>query len=42
MIKNAESHAAVYTQKSTFTNEKTLVAFLHPNLTIKTSKVTHS
>ena len=41
MIKNAESFAAVHTH-GTFTNEKTLVAFLHPNLIIETSKVTHS
>ena len=44
MIKNAESLVAVHTHThtDTFTNEKTLVAFLHPNLIIKTSKVTHS
>ncbi len=47
MIKNAESLAAVHTHThththNTFTNEQTLVAFLYPNLTIETSKVTHT
>ena len=44
MIKSAESLAAVHTHThtDTFTNEITLVAFLHPNLIIETSKVTHS
>ena len=31
-MKNAESLAAVHTHTSTFTNEKTLVAFLHPKI----------
>ena len=45
MIKSAESLAAVHTHThthSTFTNEKTLVAFLRPEIKIETSKVTHS
>ena len=43
-MKNAESLAAVHTHThtSTFTNEKTLVAFLYPKTKIETSKVTHT
>ena len=31
-MKSAESLAAVHTHTGTFTNEKTLVAFLHPKI----------
>ena len=47
-MKNAESLAAVHTHThththtSTFTNEKTLVTFLHPETNIEASKVTHT
>ena len=39
MIKNAESLADVYTQHS---NEQTLEAFFVPQITIETSKLTHT
>ena len=35
MIKNTESLAAVDIHICTFTNEKTLVAFLYPKINIK-------
>ena len=43
-MKNAESLVAVHTHTHTdaFTNEKTLVAFLRPEIKRKTSKATHS
>ena len=45
MIKNAESLAAVHTRTHTHTilsNEQTLEAFFAPQITIETSKVTHT
>ena len=36
------THTHTHTHTSIFTNEKTLVAFLHPKIKIETSKVTHT